>query len=165
MRLYELSQRYQKVLDLIEGADEDFNEEQWSILIGIEDSFREKVEGVAKFAKSLEADIEAIKAERQRLGDRQGMLTRKVEWLKAYLAHALRSTGTDRVKGQLLTVALRTAPVSCEVVDVEAVPAGYKREVVEVKVDRNAINAHFKTTGEVVPGVQMVTDKQYVQIR
>jgi len=165
VKLYELTQRYQQVLDLIEAAEEDFTEQQWNVLIGLEDAFHAKVEGVAKFVKSLEGDIEAIKAERQRLADRQGTLTRKTEWLKAYLAHALRSTGTDKVKGQLLTVALRTAPVSCEVVDTSAVPAEFKREVVEVKVDRNAINAHFKTTGEVVPGVEMVTDRQYVQIR
>ncbi len=100
----------------------------------------------------------------ERLGERQGTLARKVEWLRAYLAEALRSTGTSKVKGQVLTVLLRQAPVSCEVVDAAAVPAEFKREVVEVKVDRNAIIGQFKQTGEAVPGVQMVSDRQYVQI-
>jgi len=165
MRLYDLAQRYQQALDIIEGADEDFSEEEWDILIGIEGDFRTKVETVAKFAKSLEADVEAIKGERKRLANRQGTLGRKVGWLKAYLLHALTSTGTTKVKGELLTVSLRKAPVSCVVEDAERVPGDFKREVTEVKVDRSAINTHFKATGEVLPGVTMVTDKQTISIR
>lgn len=165
MRLYELSQQYQQVLDVIEGAEEDFTEEQWDVLIGIEDAFHEKVENIAKLVRSLEVDLEVIKAERRRLSDRQGTLGRKVEWLKAYLLHAMRAVGRDKVKGQLLTVALRNAPVSCDVVDVEALPDDFKRQIVEWKPDRNGINAHFKQTGEVLPGVEMVTGRQYVHIR
>lgn len=165
MRLYDLAQRYQQALDIIEGADKDFTEEQWDILIGIEGDFRTKVETVAKFAKSLEADVEAIKAERKRLADRQGTLDRKVRWLKGYLLHALQSTGTSKVKGELLTVSLRKAPVSCVVEDAEQVPGEFKREITEVKVDRTAINTHFKATGEVLPGVTMVADRQTISIR
>ena len=165
MKLYELSQRYQQVLDLIETSDEDFTEEQWDILIGIEDAFNGKVENVGKFIKSLQADVEAIKAERQRLAAREKTLGRKADWLKAYLLHALRAAGKPKVKGHVLTVSLRKAPISCEVLDADELPGDFKREVTEVKVDRNGIIAHFKSTGEILPGVRMVTDKQTISIR
>lgn len=165
MKLYELSQRYQQALDLIESAEDDFTEEQWDILVELEGAFNDKVENVGKFVKSLDADITAIKAERQRLAAREKTLDRKVDWLKAYLLHAIRSSGKDKVKGHVLTVSLRKAPISCEVLDAEEVPADFKREVTEVKVDRNGIIAHFKTTGELLPGVRMVVDKQTISIR
>ena len=165
MKLYELSQEYQQVLDFLEDAESDLTDEEWAELLQIEDDFRSKVEAIGKFVRSLEADAEAIKAERKRLADRQGTLTRKGEWLKHYLLQALCSMGTKKVKGQLLTVSVRKAPVSCEVLDADKVPAGFKHEITEVKVDRNAINACFKATGEVLPGVRMITDKQTVSIR
>ena len=113
----------------------------------------------------LQADVEAIKAERQRLSAREKTLARKADWLKAYLLHALRAAGKCKVKGHVLTVSLRKAPISCEVLDADEVPDDFKREVTEVKVDRNAIIAHFRSTGEILPGVRMVTDKRTVSIR
>ena len=146
-------------------AEEDLTEEQWDILSGIEDGLNAKVEGVAKFVKSLEADAGAVKAERQRLAAREKTLGRKVEWLKGYLLSALRRAGKDKVKGQILTVSLRKAPVSCTVVDQDAVPAEFKLETREVRVDRQALISHFKGSGELVDGVEFVTDKRFVQIR
>ena len=165
MKLYELSKDYQRILDAIEDAEGELTEEQLAELLEVEDGFRTKVESIGKLIKSVAADVEAIKTERKRLADRQGTLSRKSEWLKRYLLQALCATGTKKVKGQVLTVSLRKAPVSCEVLDAAEVPDDFKREFVEVKVDRNGIIGHFKATGEQLPGVRMVTDKQIVSIR
>ncbi len=165
MRLYELTEQYRRILAHIEDAEEDFTDEEWEAVLQVEDDFRAKVENLGKFIQSLNADVEAIKAERKRLADRQYSLARKVEGLKRYLVGALQATGTRRVKGQLLTVGLRKAPVSCVVEDLDAVPETFKRQIVEWKVDKKAVNAHFKETGEILPGVTMVTDKQTLSIR
>lgn len=165
MKLYELSMEYQRALDLIEATEDDLTEEQWDILTALEGAFNTKIENVAKFIKSLQADVDAIKAERQRLASRERSLGRKVDWLKGYLKHAMESAGKDKVKGELLTVSLRKAPVSCVVEDAERVPAEFREEVTEIKVDRNGIIRHFKQTGEILAGVEMVTDRRTVWIR
>ena len=54
--------------------------------------------------------------------------------------------------------------MSCEVVDVDQVPAEFKREIVEVKVDKQGIIGQFKQHGAVAPGVQLHTDNEYVVI-
>jgi len=164
VKLYELAVQYQKILDAIEDAEGELSDEQMAELVAVEDDFRTKTESIAKLIRSLEADVEAIKAERKRLADRQETLSRKVEWLQRYVLEALRSTGTTKVKGELLSITRRKAPVSCEVLDADEVPAAFKREIVEVKVDRSAVIAHFKTTGEVVPGVQLHTENEYLVI-
>ena len=165
MRLYDLAIQYQKILDAIEDADGELSEEQLAKLLEVEDGFRSKVESIGKLIKSVAADVEAIKTERKRLADRQGTLDRKSEWLKRYLLQALCATGTKKVKGDLLSISRRKAPVYCEVVDVEQVPAEFKREVVEVKIDKQAIIAEFKQHGAVAAGVQLHTDREYVVIR
>lgn len=48
-----------------------------------------KLENVACWIKELKAEAEAIKAEKQRLADRQKVAENKVESLKKYLAYAL----------------------------------------------------------------------------
>jgi len=164
VKLYELAVQYQKILDAIDEGEGEVDEGQLAELLKVEDGFRSKIEAIGKIIRSLQADAEAIKAERQRLAERQGTLERRTEWLKCYVLAALRSTDTQRIKGELLSVSRRRAPASCEVVNADEVPARFKREVVEVKVDRNAVLAHFKTTGEVVPGVQLHTDNEYVVI-
>jgi len=165
MRLYELATQYQEILDAIEDADGELSEEQLAELLEVEDGFKSKLESIGKLIKSVAADVEAIKAERKRLADRQGTLDRKTEWLKHYLLQALCSTGTKKVKGDLLSISRRKAPVSCEVVDIDQIPAEFKSEVVEVKIDKQAIIAEFKQHGAVAPGVQLHTDNEYVVIR
>lgn len=165
MKLYELSMEYQKLLDQIEEADGELSPEQWDMIESVEDRFSGKVENLAKFIKSLEADADAVKVERQRLAAREKSITNKVSWLKAYLQHAMEAVGVDKIKGQLLTVALRKAPVSCIVEDADKVPDEFREEVSETKIDRNGIIRCFKETGEVLPGVEIVTDKRFVAIR
>ena len=165
MKLYEFTLAYQKALDFIEATEDDLTEGQWDVLTRLEGAFNDKIERVGMFARSLTADAEAVKAERQRLAAREKSVARKIAWLKDYLQHSLEATGKDRVAGTILTVALRKAPVSCVVKDLEQVPVTFKQEVHEVKVDRNGIIDHFKSTGEVVAGVDLITDKRTVWIR
>jgi len=165
VKLYELSERYQRILDAIEDQEGELTEEQLTELLDVEGGFRSKVESVAKFIKSLTCDADAIKAERKRLADRKGTLDKRIEWLKRYLLEALRATDTTKVKGELLSVSRRKAPVSCEVVNTDEIPDEFKEEVIDVKVDKKAIITRFKVLGDAIPGVQLHTDHEYVLIQ
>ena len=164
MKLYELSMQYQRLLDQIEEADGELTDEQWEMLEALDDAFDAKVENLGKFIRSLKGDADAVKAERQRLAAREKSLGNKSAWLKRYLQQALEAAGKNKVKGAVLTVSLRKAPVSCIVRDLDQVPPAFKEEVTTINPDKTAITRHFKQTGEVLPGVEMVTDKRYVAI-
>lgn len=165
MKLYELAAQYQKALDRIDAENDDLPEGEWDLVLALEDAFEAKVEGVAKFIKSLSADADAIDAEKKRLSARSRSIDGKIEWLKGYLKYALESTGRDKMKGELLTVSLRQAPWSCLIADEKAVPEAFVHVETVRSIDKRAIIDHFKASGEVIPGVEVVTDKRTVQIR
>ena len=63
----------------------------------------------------------------------------------------------------MLTVSLAKAPPSCEVASLDDVPDEFRR--IRVEVDRAGILEHFRNTGEIVPGVAIVTERCYLSIR
>ena len=74
----------------------------------------------------------------------------------------MEAVGREKVRGSTLTVSLATSPPSCELVSFDQVPEEFKR--VKVDADRAAILRHFRSTGEVVPGTTVTTDRRHVRI-
>ena len=164
MKLYELTDAYRVALEQLSEPSEDGQEDgqYQALLAGLDEAFDEKVLGIAKVIRSLEADVTAIASELERLQGRRRHLSGRIDWLNRYLLTEMEASGRDRVRGPTVTVSLAKAPPSCEVADVDAVPAEFRR--VNVEADRKGILEHFRETGEIVPGTTVTTDRQYVRI-
>ena len=108
------------------------------------------------------ADVTALSIEADRLQGRKRHLAGRIDWLKRYLLGEMEAVGRDKVKGPTLTVSLAKAPLSCDVISVDDVPAEFQR--IKVEVDRSRILEHFRETGEVLPGVIIALDHRYVRI-
>lgn len=98
MNIYELDAEFSKVMDELlsvfdeetgEVTDIDRFEELKKALDGLAEERKQKISNVACWYKSLVAETEAIKAEKQNLAKRQQALERKSENLKKYLEYAL----------------------------------------------------------------------------
>jgi gamma-glutamylcyclotransferase (GGCT)/AIG2-like uncharacterized protein YtfP len=165
MKLYELADDYRALMAQIDEAEGELSEEQFALLADLGDAFDAKVENTAKMVREYEADADAAKAEAMRLTARAKAAQGRADWLKGYLQYALESSGQDKVKGKVFTVALQACPPSCDVQDVDAVPKEYAETVTEIKVDRKAIIDHYKATGETVPGCAIVANRRTVRIR
>ena len=112
MRLYELSENYRQVLDLIdEGAEVDTLHDT---LESIEGAIEEKAEGIAKVILGMTADINAIKAEEKRLADRRRALENRQNWLKAYVQFHMEKTGLKKIKLPTVTISVQNNPPSVE---------------------------------------------------
>lgn len=144
MKLYELSQNYQMVLDMIE----DGNEEYLDTLESLGEALEEKAENTAKLIKSLDAQTEVIKAEEKRLADRRRALENKAKRMKDYLQENLEAAGIKKVKGQLLTVAIQKNPPSLNVVDESLIDQSYFVEQKPV-LDKKALLQAIKDGAEV----------------
>lgn len=164
MKLYELTDAYRQVLDQLSEPSEDGQEESRyrALLSGLGEAFDDKVLSIAKVIRSMEADAAAIATEVDRLQGRRRHLAGRVEWLKRYLQGEMETAGRERVRGPTLTVSLAKAPPSCEVTSLEDVPEEFRR--VRVEVDRVGILEHFRSTGEIVPGTLIVSERRYVRI-
>ena len=165
LHLYELVDQYKTLMQVIDdtsAAPEDFQ----LYLAKITDQLERKVEHIAKFCISIQANVEAIKLEEVRLTQRRQSLEKKDAWLRQYLLAEMVAVGTEQVKRDTVTVSVRTNPPSVEVLDLDAVPQEFRRLIPETwQVERKLILEHFKATGEILDGVSIVTDKKRIEIR
>ena len=164
-KLYKLTDRYITIEGMLD-SDIATKEEVQASLDDIKEQIGDKVESIAKIVLSQKASIEAIKAEEDRLARRKEAMHNNMEWLKNYLLVEMLSTKTLKVKRDLLTVTVADNPPSIEVVDLDAIPAEYRRTIPETwQPDRKAMIEHFKGTGEIIAGTDVIMDRKHITIR
>lgn len=165
IKLYELTDRYKTIEGMLD-SDIATREEIQVSLDDIKEQIGDKVENIAKIVLSLKGSIETIKAEEDRLATRKSGMVGNMEWLKNYLLVEMTSSNTLKVKRDLLTVAVADNPPSIEVVDLELIPAEYRRVIPETwQPDKKAMIDHFKETGEIISGTDVVSNKKHITIR
>ena len=153
MKLYELADRYTRLLEMAEEMDP---EALADTLESLEDSIEEKVENTAKVIKSIEADISAIDEEIKRLQAMKSARKNNIDRLKVYLKEQLELVGMDKVKGKLFTVSVQNNPAKLVVKDVSKLQ-GYLVEQ-EPKVDSTRLKKDLKA-GLEVDGVELVQER------
>ena len=157
MNLYTLTDNYLRVLELAENGD-DLND----TLETLEDAIEDKAENTAKVIKQLEANADMLANEIKRLSERKTAIENNAKRLKVYLQEQLEKVGTDKIKGEIFTVAIQNNPQIVEVLDESKIPAAYFIEQAP-KLDRKELLAHLKA-GETIPGV-VVKQSRSLRIR
>lgn len=147
--LYELTGQYLTLVNLMDDPDSD--EESFSMaLAAIEDEIEAKAENYAKIIKSIENQIDGIKAERKRLSNRQTSMERNIAWLKSNLQEAMVATGKTRFKTPLFSFNIQknggALPV---IVDVDVSELPDNLVIIDEKPDLKAITAYIKETGDI----------------
>ena len=106
MKLYELTADIMQLQDMLENEVED-EQVLLDTLEGVQWEYDFKLEQCAKVVRNLEADMEAIKSEVDRLNNKRKLLSNNIDRLKKYMFDSMKATGTDKVKGNVLTVAIQ----------------------------------------------------------
>jgi hypothetical protein len=150
MKLYELSNAYKQVMDLLEEGE---TESLRDTLESIQEPLEDKAENIAKLVQSSLAECEVIKLEEKRLADRRRALETKVTGLKQYLFEQLEYAGLSKVKRPTITVSIQNNPPSCEIADESLIPSDYLIPQAP-KVDKKSIMAYLKE-GNLLPGVTL----------
>lgn len=167
-KLYELSEQYRKFNEYVENGldNEDLTEDDLELFIdtldGIKDAIESKIENIVKFMKNIEGDVNAYKAEEQRLAKRRKYLENKIDGLKTYISQTLTNANIKKVNAGNFTVKFQKSPASVEVLHEGSVPEQY-REPQPDKIKKKEILADLKL-GKVVSGVVLVEDKEHLRI-
>lgn len=160
--LYELDQAVLTLLDNGLVFDEETGEILWD-----EDNFNQleierndKLESVALYIKSLEADAAAIRAEERALAERRSIKEKKIERLRGYLSYSMQSFGDTKLETPRVALSFRKSQV-VEIEDESLIPQNLMK--VKATPDKTAIKKAIKA-GETVEGATLV-DRQNLQIK
>ena len=138
--LYEITDKYLKVLDNLEIDEETgeiLNAEELDELSG---AFEEKSEAVACYIKNSEVFIGDLKAEEANLAKRRKQTEKRIDYLKNVLTACLDAAGRDKVE------------------TTKALPADFVVETVTTKPDKTAIKKAIQS-GQEVSGASLVENR------
>ena len=135
---------------------------------------------LGRVVKELTASSEVIA---QHLADtrlRGDSIAKRIESVKAWMFSLMTELDIEKLKDPLVTVYTQANPASVEILDEALVPVQFQRatwsglpsrlppelrEEAHLEVMKQAILAAIKEDGEVVPGVEIVTDKRHLRVR
>lgn len=122
MKLYELTDNYNHVLEIAEQLDAETLKDT---LDSIDEAIEIKVENTAKVIRILESNVAAIDMEQKRLTNRKSTLNNNITGIKRYLQEEMEKVGKEKIKGQLFNVGIQNNPQSVRVVDESLIPEEY----------------------------------------
>ena len=102
MRLYELTEQYDGVMNLLYDGETD-EQTILDTLESIEGEIEDKADNYAKIIKTMTAEAEAIKSEEDRLHKRRMTLENRAKWLKDTLQANLEFIGKTKFKTELFS--------------------------------------------------------------
>jgi hypothetical protein len=154
MNLYELTDNYLKVLELIENGEEGLED----TLESINDTIELKADGYARIIRSLEANAVALKTEIDRLTNRRRSIENSIDRLKENLKNAMIATGKEKIKTDLFNVTVVNNPVAVNVIDEKLIPEKYFKVEIIRKLDKISLRDAMKK-GEEIQGAELKQGK------
>jgi Siphovirus Gp157 len=153
--LYALSDTYTALLMQLDDPETD-QELILEELGRISGEIRVKAENIAGLVARCEGWATIRKAEAQRLRQLAEQDEKKADWLRAYVLREMQDLGIVRIDTDRYIFSVRQNPPRVEVLEAMAVPHEFQREKVIIETDKKAILEHYKQTGEIPAGVEIV---------
>lgn len=153
MRIYELAEAYQQIIDRIEEGEVDLTD----TLESIEDALEVKLENTAKIIRTWESESVALKAEEDRLKKRRETRENGADRLKKYIFENMQKVKKEKIEGELFTLRLQKNPVKVNILNDKSIPANYLVEQ-NPTINKKAILEDLKN-GIAVEGAELQKSK------
>ena len=113
-------------------------------------NFTDNAEDFAKVIKNLEITVDALKAEKKRLSERQSLIETSIDVLKASLKEKMESVGLAKYKTGIFSYSIRNnggvLPIELDVPE-EVIPDEFM--IITRKPNKKAMAEHIEKTGDV----------------
>lgn len=125
MTLYDLTQEYAALYETSQQGewDEASKEALDNMLASLEGGIEHKLLGIARVRRNMQADIDAIKDEEERLAKRRKAAENAKARLEQYAYKQMEYTGIEHAKDATFTVSLQNNPPSVHVADESKIDA------------------------------------------
>lgn len=114
MKLYEIKSQYLDLLNRIENGEIP-EEAIKDTLESIEGDFEDKINSIACFIKSLEAEITALKTEADNLKQRAETKAKKVDNLRRYIFESMKQLDKTKIETPQNVISVKKNPPKVEV--------------------------------------------------
>lgn len=165
-RLYELSADLIALQEMLEDSIEDDQVLQ-DTLEAVQGEYEAKIEAYCKVLKNLEADIEALKAEAERLTDKHKRLKANVERLKKAMFDSMKATGNTKVKTPIFNVTIQKNGGKLPVIVAEGTTTEHLPDNLVIIKESPALDAirELLEAGKVVEGFTLGERGESLRIR
>lgn len=156
MNLYELNIQFQNIMQILEN-EELTNEEFENICKEYDltcEQIEQKIDSIAKVSRSLKSEIEAVKAEKMRLAAKQTALEHNAEKLKLLVENSMKTLGVKKLATTIGNYTIQKFPAKVTILDETKIPERFLVPQPPT-VDKKAMLAEWKTTGEIFDGVDI----------
>lgn len=165
LTLYNVSNEFDYLCDLIDRdvLTEDEQKELTSILLN---KIQNSAEEVIQFFRTNDAHIEGLKAEIAELQKRKKKAENRATYLKEAITNNMKKLNLKKIETPIGNMVVpNRIDISVNVVDIDKVPKEFKKEEVQVSVDKAAVKKYFKETGEILDGINIIQTQGKVQFK
>lgn len=156
MTLYELSTQYAELLAAYDSAETDEEREvAMATLMDLDDAIADKGAAYARIMRNAQADADALAVEIKRLQSIKKAKDGLVSRMKDNLLQAMTMAGVKELATDIGKWRIQKNPFSVVIKDVSLLPQQYLIPV-DPDIDKRAMLADFKETGELIAGAEFV---------
>lgn len=162
--LYKITDKFIGLMNRAEAGE--LTEEEYNQLgeeLAIE--LQNKGTNIVGYALNEESLIDAIDIQIKRLQEFKKLKQNNLDRFKEYVKDNMERIGITKMDTELGTLSIAKNPMSVEIVNEDEIPKEFKQEIVTEKIDKTAIKKHFKETGEMIPGTNIIDDKTSLRIK
>ena len=161
LSLYDITNAFPVLMEQEEMSEEDKKKVQEELILLLQ----QKSQNTIGYVRNIELTIEAMKNEEKRISEQRKSLENRLIKFKEYVKECMEKGGFTKVETELGSLAIAKNPASVEIVNEDEIPAEFKQEIVTVKINKTAIKNHFKETGEIPTGVNILTNNTSLRIK
>lgn len=157
LSLYQITSGFMDLMNKIE-TEELTEEENKEIETALIQALQTKSINIIGYIQNQEALTNAIDEQIKRLQDFKKQKQNNLDKFKTYVKNNMNILGITKFDTPIGSMSLAKSPISVEIIDEEKIPKEFINEIIKRTPNKTAIKEHFKSTGEIVPGVNINTD-------
>lgn len=155
------NEEYEENKEEIENYKKQYEEYKKELIENLD----EEVDDLIKLYKNYDGLKEQMKKERNALYTREKLTERKMDRLKETIKFCMDTKGIKKKETAVGNITIRKTPMSIDILNIEEIPEKFKKEVIDIKVDKREILKEIKETGEVIDGIKIIDNKTSLSIK
>lgn len=164
LSLYNIPNKFAELMDKVQNGEiteEEYNELGEELALELQN----KSANIIGYTQNKESLIEAIDVQIKRLQELKKSEQNSLDKFKQYVKENMEKLGIEKIGTELGILSIAKNPMSVEIENEDEIPSEFKQEIVTIKIDKTAIKNHFKETGEVVAGTNIIDNKTSLRIK